>query len=158
MQEQTDVLDILEQLKDELNVPGGFFSKKPDIDLCCDLCDKLSRMLPTALKDAEYINQRRKEILENADGAAKNTLRAAEEKAKKLVSETEIVKNAQIAAQQIIENAYAQCDNLILRTKTHLDGMFKDIDNFLCSTLSVVRTNREELRAVRINGSDNNRI
>lgn len=154
MQEQTDALEILEQLRDELNTTHGLFSKKPDVDLCCDLCDKLIRMLPNALKDAENIKKKRNDILSNADVVAKNTIRAAEEKANKLISETEVVKNAQIAAKQIVENAYAQCDNLILRTKSHLDNMFKDIDTFLCTTLTVVRKNREELRAVHFD--DNN--
>ncbi|MBD5131653.1 MAG: hypothetical protein HDT28_03555 [Clostridiales bacterium] len=147
MKEQVDALEILAQLRDELDNGHGFFSKKPDVDLCLDLCDKLSKALPASLDEADYVKQKRKEILSNADVVAKNTIRAAEEKANTLVSETEIVKNAQIASKQIIENAYAQCDNLILRTKAHLDNLFKETENFLCSTLAVVRTNREELRS-----------
>ena len=155
MQEQSEALDILDRLREELNVSrGGFFSKKPDIELCSELCDKLARVLPDsineAMTDAERISQKRKEILSNADVVAKNTIRAAEEKANKLISETEVVKNAQIASNRIIENAYTQCDNLILRTKTHLDNLFKEMENFLCSTLAVVRTNREELRTARL--------
>ena len=151
MQEQSEALDILDRLREALNVSrGGFFSKKPDIALCADLCDKLARVLPDSMTDAERISQKRKEILSNADVVAKNTIRAAEEKANKLISETEVVKNAQIASNRIIENAYTQCDNLILRTKTHLDNLFKEMENFLCSTLAVVRTNREELRTARL--------
>ena len=56
------------------------------------------------------------------------------------------MKNANVAAKQIIENAYTQCDNLILRTKSHLDNLFVETEKFLCSTLALVRTNREELR------------
>ncbi len=154
MQEQADALELLEQLQEELNTTHGLFSRKPDVDLCCDLCDRLIRILPGELKDAENIKKKRNDILANADVVAKNTIRAAEEKANKLISETEVVKNAQVAAKQIVENAYSQCDNLILRTKSHLDNMFKDIDAFLCTTLTVVRKNREELRAVRFD--DNN--
>lgn len=152
MKEQIDALEILEQLKSELEGGHGFFSKKPDLDLCLDLCDKLMRVLPESISEADYVTQKRKEILANADVVAKNTIRAAEEKANKLVSESDVIKNAQIASKQIIENAYAQCDNLILRTKAHLDNLFKETENFLCSTLSVVRTNREELRTA-LNGN-----
>lgn len=146
MKEQVDALEILDRLKSELEGGHGFFSKKPDIDLCLDLCDQLIRTLPESLSEADYVSQKRKEILANADVVAKNTIRAAEEKAGKLVSESEIIRSAQNASKQIIENAYAQCDNLILRTKAHLDNLFKETENFLCSTLTVVRTNREELR------------
>ncbi|MCH5162541.1 MAG: hypothetical protein J1G38_03530 [Clostridiales bacterium] len=154
MKDSENALEILEKLREELNTSHGLFSKKVDVPLCCDLCDKLVRTLPNSLEEAEYVKQRRKEILANADVVAKNTIRAAEEKAEKLVSESEVVRAAQVSAKQIIENAYAQCDNLILRTKAHLDGLFKDMEQFLLSTLSVVRTNREELRAARID--DNN--
>lgn len=152
MKEQQDALEILEQLKAELEKSGGFF-KKPDLDLCLDLCDELSKILPEYVKEASLVTERKKDILANADVVAKNTIRAAEEKANKIVSESEIVRSAQAASKQIIENAYAQCDNLILRTKAHLDNLFKDTENFLCSTLSVVRTNREELRAALTGGN-----
>lgn len=153
MKEQQDALEILEQLKGELDKGRGFFSKKPDWDLCLDLCDQLSRILPEYIKDASYVKDKRKDILSNADVVAKNTIRAAEEQANKIVSESEIVRSAQTASKQIIENAYAQCDNLILRTKAHLDNLFKETENFLCSTLAVVRTNREELRSALSGGS-----
>lgn len=147
MREKQDALEILDELREELNSSRGIFSKKADIALCADLCDKLAELLPASLKDAEYVNQKRKEILANADVVAKNTIRAAEEKAEKLSGDTEIVKKAQESAAQIVENAYVQCDNLIMRTQAHLDNMFKEIEQFLLSTLSVVRTNREELRS-----------
>lgn len=145
MKDDNQALEILDSLREELNSSRGLF-KKPDVALCCDLCDKLARVLPGSLEEAEYVKQRRKEILANADVAAKNTIRAAEEKAEKLSGESEVARKAQAAAKQIIENAYAQCDNLILRTKAHLDNLFKETEQFLLSTLSVVRTNREELR------------
>lgn len=154
MQEHIDALEILDRLRNELNTSRGFFSKKPDYDLCCDLCDKLAKTLPDSISEAEYVKQHRKDILLNADVAAKNTIRAAEEKANRLASESEVVKKAQSDAKQIIENAYAQCDNLILRTKSHLDNMFKETEQFLLSTLSVIRTNREELRSALKNNND----
>ncbi len=146
MKDQNTALDILQSLREELNSSHGFFSKKPDIALCCDLCDKLARVLPESLEEAEYVKQKRKEILANADVVAKNTIRAAEERAEKLASESEVVRQAQTSAKQIIESAYAQCDNLMLRTKAHLDEVFKETEQFLLTTLSLVRTNREELR------------
>lgn len=150
MKEQQDALEILEQLKAELDVRRGLFAKKPDWDLCLQLCDELTHIMPEYIRDAAYIKSKRKEILENADVVAKNTIRAAEEQANKIISESEIVRSAHMASKQIIENAYVQCDNLILRTKSHLDNLFKQTENFLSSTLSVVRTNREELRAADI--------
>ncbi|MCH5160599.1 MAG: hypothetical protein J1G04_01060 [Clostridiales bacterium] len=151
MQQNNEILETLEELRQKLAEPRGVFSKKVNIEHCSELCEKLARMIPEALDEAEYIHQKRKEILANADVVAKNTIRAAEEKANRLASESEAVKTAQMQAKQIIENAYAQCDNLTMRTKLHLDNMFKDMEQFLLSTLSVIRTNREELRVALTN-------
>ena len=147
MKENVDALELLDRLRAELEGGQGIFSKKPFMGWCVELCDKLAKVLPESINDAEYIKHKRKEILANADVVAKNTIRAAEEKANNLVSESEVVKSAQAASNRIIESAYAKCDNLIIRTKAHLDNLFKETENFLCSTLAVVRTNREELRA-----------
>lgn len=146
MKEHVDALEILDRLRDELGSGRGFFAKKPDIGYCVELCDRLSDALPRSISDADFITQKRKDILANADVVAKNTIRAAEEKAKALVADSEIVRSAHVASKQIIENAYASCDNLILRTKAHLDKLFAETESFLCSTLATVRTNREELR------------
>ena len=154
MQHDNEILETLEELRQKLGEKNGVFSKKVNIEHCSELCDKLARLIPEALDEAEYVRQKRKEILANADVVAKNTIRAAEEKATRIASESEIVSTAQLQAKQIIENAYAQCDNLTMRTKLHLDNMFKDMEQFLLSTLSVIRTNREELR-VALSGDGN---
>lgn len=153
MKEKQDALDILDELRDELEHGHGLFSKKPDLALCIELCDKLSKALPPYIGTADYVADKRHEILANADVVAKNTIRAAEEQANKIVSESEILRSAHVASKQVIENAYTQCDNLILRTKSHLDNLFKETENFLCSTLAVVRKNREELRTALTDGN-----
>lgn len=150
---EKNIAEILDELRDELSGGGGLFSKKKvDTEYCLQLTDKIAKLLNSALSDAEQIKHKRKEILSNADLVAKNTIRAAEEQAEKLASESEVVAKANESAKAIIENAYAQCDNLILRTKSHLDSLFAETEKFLLTTLSVVRTNREELRVALTDG------
>ncbi len=153
IENENSITELLDELLDELNGKHGLFSKKADIDYCCQITDKLAKLIPAALDEAEQVKHKRKEILSNADTVAKNTIRAAEEQAEKLASESEVVKKANESAKAIIENAYAQCDNLILRTKTHLDNLFAETEKFLLTTLSVIRTNREELRVALTDGN-----
>lgn len=144
-----DVIDILDELSNELSTKRGMFAKKPDIDRCSELVEMLTKKLPKELEESNYIVARRKEILENADAVAKNTIRAAEERVKSEISHSETVIRAQEEAKKIIETAYSQCDALIARTKAHLDGLFKETEQFLLQTVAVVKTNREELRSSR---------
>ena len=58
--QDNDALDILNELRTELGGSRGLFSKKPDIALCSELCDKLARVLPDSINEAEYVKQKRK--------------------------------------------------------------------------------------------------
>jgi len=146
----TELSKIIEELESELLDRKGFFSKKVDVERCVELTQALKESMPASLSEAHKVLGSRKKILENADTVAQNTIREAEERASHIVDKSEIVSAAQIESRKIIDMAYMQCDMLIDRTKSHLDNMFKDIEQFLLSTLAMIRNNREELRGAMI--------
>lgn len=150
-----DSLELIEQINEELNGKKGLFGKKPDLTRLSELVAELNDILPNELREAEAINRQRKSILENADTVAKNTIRTAEEKARQVVSQSVMVREAEDERNKIIENGYAQCDALIGRTKAHLDDMFREIEEFLLSNVNMVRKNREELRNFNLTPKNN---
>lgn len=145
-----DVMKLLEELDEELNNHRGLFTKKVDVDKCADLVRKIRKTLPETLREAEYVVANRDKILDNADSVAKNTIREAEDRAEHIVDNSEIIRRAEMDAKRIIDSAYAQCDALTRHTKDHLDNTFKEVEQFLLSTLTMIRNNREELRAAMI--------
>ncbi|MCI8458442.1 MAG: hypothetical protein HFE46_02100 [Clostridia bacterium] len=146
-----DVLQLLEQLEQELgDRKGGLFSKKVDIGRCSQLVRQIRGSLPDTLREAQYVVENKQKILENADSVAKNTMREAEERAEHIIDNSELTKRAEMEAKQLMETAYMQCDALVDQTKTHLDIMFRDVEQFLQSTLAMIRNNREELRGAMI--------
>lgn len=60
---------------------------------------------PIVLKEAEQIKKERDEILSKAESYANDTMDKAEERAKTLIAETEIVKKAQAEAQSMCAEA-----------------------------------------------------
>jgi len=146
----TELIQIIDELQSELLDKKGFFTKKVDIQRCVELTDMLKEQVPSSIAEAHHILASRKKILENADSVAKNTIREAEERASHIVDQSEIVQAARLEEKKIIDMAYMQCDTLVERTKNHLDDMFKDIEQFLLSTLAMIRNNREELRGAMI--------
>ena len=145
-----EILDIVEELENEFLDKKGLFVKRIDIDRCAKLTAALKREVPRTFNEAQNIVASRKSILENADNAAKNTIREAEDRASFIVDGSELVKQAEIEAKKVIEMAHMERDVLVERTKAHLDDMFKDIEQFLLSTLAMIRNNREELRGAMI--------
>ena len=145
-----EILDLVEELESEFLDKKGLFVKRIDIDRCAQLTGALKREVPRTFNEAQNIVANRKSILENADNAAKNTIREAEDRASFIVDGSELVKQAEIEAKKVIEMAHMERDVLVERTKAHLDEMFKDIEQFLLSTLAMIRNNREELRGAMI--------
>jgi len=146
----TELVKIIEELESELLDKKGFFSKKIDVDRCVELTQSLKESMPASISEAHKVLGTRNKILSNADMVAMDTIKEAEERASHIVDKSEIVQAAQIESRKIIDMAYMQCDMLVDRTKTHLDNMFKDIEQFLLSTLAMIRNNREELRGAMI--------
>ena len=139
-----ELYDLIDQLEVELGGKPGLFGKKVDAGRCLAILDRIRQVLPNELGEAQFVVDNKRKILENADTVAKNTIREAEERA-----ETE--------AKQILETAYMQCDTLVHHTKEHLDNTFRETEQFLLSTLTMIRNNREELRGAMITKPDNDR-
>lgn len=137
---------LIDELESELIEKKGIFSKKIDINRCAELVYAIKEALPDAFREADYILSNKNKILENADNVAKNTIREAEERAVHLIGDSELIKRAEIEAKRIVDASYMQSNTLIDRTKSHLDAMFKDVEQFLLSNLNMIRSNREELR------------
>lgn len=141
-----DVMRIIDELEAELGERrGGLFSKKIDIGKCVQLTKAIRGAMPDAVREAEYVVENKQKILENADSVAKNTIREAEERAEHIIDNSELIKRAELEAKQLMETAYMQCDALVDKTKAHLDIMFRDVEQFLQSSLAMIRNNREEL-------------
>ena len=146
-----DVMRIIDELEAELGERrGGLFSKKIDRGKCVQLTKAIRGAMPDAVREAEYVVENKQKILENADSVAKNTIREAEERAEHIIDNSELIKRAELEAKQLMETAYMQCDALVDKTKAHLDIMFRDVEQFLQSSLAMIRNNREELRGAMI--------
>ncbi|MDR2201838.1 MAG: hypothetical protein LBP26_03625 [Clostridiales bacterium] len=145
-----DILGLLSEMEAELTDKRGIFGKKIDIEKCVDIVYEMKRVFPENIREAEYVLANKDKILQNADNVAKNMIREAEERAEHIIDNSELIKRAEAEAKTIIDAGYYQCDALVERTKTHLDSMFKDVEQFLLSTLAMIRNNREELRGAMI--------
>ena len=143
-----DIKAYLNELEIELTGrKNGIFGKKVDIERCLQIIGNLYDAIPSAVSEANYILDKKDDIILNAQGLAKQTIGEAEIRAEQIISETEVLKRAQKEAAQILETAQMQSDTLLHKTTEHLEAMFTDIEQYLVSNLNMIRNNREELRA-----------
>lgn len=148
-----DVFQIISLLESELTEKRGQLRKKVDAGACYELCDRLRHSLPESIEEANFILANKQKILVNADTAAKNTIREAEDRATHLLDNAELRRRSEQEARRLIDETNVKCDNLVQRTKEHLDGVFKDLEQFLVSALSLIRRNRDELNGMPLLGN-----
>lgn len=141
-----DLNELIAEMDDELVGRSGLFNKRADLARCASLWADIKALLPIAMEEAELVSRNRLWILENADIVAQNVIKEAEERAEQLTDGAEIARRAEKRSREVLDEAYRQCDELVLKTKEHLDGMFKDVETFFKNTLDTIKTNRNELR------------
>lgn len=146
-----DSISLLEMLEGEFFDGKGYAKRKIDLNRCLHIIDELKSSLPECIKEAQKIVDAKQKILQNADSVAKNTIATAQQKAQHLVSGTEVDQLAQVEAKKIVNKATIQRDILIDKTKSHLENMFDETEQFLLSLINMIRKNRQELRAVVFN-------
>ena len=146
-----DSISLLEVLEGEFVDNRGYIKRKVDLNRCLHIIEELKSSLPECILQAQKIIDTKQKILQNADSVAKNTIATAEQKARHLVSGTEVEHLAQVEAKKIINKATIQRDVLIDKTKRHLEEMFDETEQFLLSLVSMIRKNRQELRSVVFN-------
>ena len=138
--------ELIAEMDEELVGRSGLYNKRADLARCASIWSELKSLLPSVLEDAEIVSKNRVRILENADIVARNVIKEAEERAGQLSESSEVVRRAERRGREILDEAYRQCDDLVMKTKEHLDGMFRDAETFFQNTLSTIKTNRNELR------------
>lgn len=144
------ILDLLDELEKELNGTKRLFNGKADLGKCREIVASLKESLPATMSEAKNVMDNRRAIMLNADAVAKNVIREAEERAKRLTDSSEVVKIAERQGRNAIDETYRQCDALVQKTKEHLDKVFAETESFFEGTLSLIRANRRELMQLTI--------
>ena len=140
-----DLIKLLDELCAELTDRKGIVKRRVDLKKCCELVDALRSGLPTVFSQAQEIIATRAKILSNADTVAKSIIKEAEIRAKRLACDTAIVKQAERESRDTLNKAYCDCDAIAMKAKQHLDGMFRDAENYFMSMLETIKINRNEL-------------
>jgi len=144
-----DIFKILTELEDELADKRGL-RKKVDISACYELVRQLQEALPESIMEANFVLANKQKILFNADNAAKSTVKEAEDRVAHLLDGSELRRRSEIEARRLIDDTNTKCDNLVAKTREHLDGVFGDLEQFLVSALSLIRRNRDELSGMQL--------
>ena len=127
-----ELLDTIEDtLAESANMPLSGGKRIVDVDQIQEYLDEIRANLPGELRQAQAIVNDRGQIVDSANAQAKAIIRQAEERARVLVSESEIVKSAQQRAAEIMAADY--CDNMLKTTEETMIANASQVKNVRAS-------------------------
>ncbi|MGM0364947.1 MAG: ATPase [Actinomycetota bacterium] len=112
-----------------------------------DLLDELRSVLPEELKQARWIVKEREGMIEEAKRQSLSIVKEAEERGRTLVSETEVLKNANKKAEELMAMVEAKARTIRLEAEDYADEKLANLEAVLHKLLSAVEKGREQFKA-----------
>lgn len=142
-----EILDVMDELLDRswsLPLAGG--KSVIDAEKMRDLVDDIRLNMPGEIKQAKIIVSDRLDILSEAKKEAEQTIRKAEERARSLVAQEEIVKAAQSKASEIISQAQLKSREIRQAAQEFSDNCLQRTEEVIVKSLTEVRATRQAFR------------
>ena len=115
-----------------------------------DLVDELRSLLPEELKQARWIVKEREGMIEEAKRQSVRIVKEAEERAQVLVSETEVLKNANKKAEEIMTMVEAKARTIRLEAEDYADEKLASLEAVMHKLLAAVEKGREHFKTSNI--------
>ncbi|GIW21475.1 MAG: hypothetical protein KatS3mg068_0482 [Candidatus Sericytochromatia bacterium] len=116
-----------------------------DEEKLINLIDTLRQNLPESIEQAEKIVANKDKILEEASSRAKEIEISAQERAKILLDNNEIIKKANIEANKIINEANREFNEKQKQAINYADSVLEVLENKLSLSLEIIKKCKDEI-------------
>ena len=144
-----ELLDTIEDtLEESAGMPLSGGKRIVDVEQIRDYLDEIRQNLPVELRQAQSIVSDRAQLIDsaNAQAQAQAIVKKAEDRARILVSEAEIVKAAQQRASEIVSAAQTEARTVRQTVTDYCDNMLKTTEETMAENAAQVRNVRANLR------------
>ena len=142
-----ELLDTIEDILEEGSaVPLSGGKRLVDVNRIRDYIDEIRENMPAELSEAQSVVSDRSQLIESANTQAQAIIKKAEERARILVSETEIVKAAQQRANDMMSTAQNETRVLRQSVSEYCDDMLKTTEETMAENAAQVKNVRAGLR------------
>ncbi len=148
---ENDVLELVEMLytmvTEAWGVPLGNEKCIVERDKVLNLLDEIKAQLPAEVAEARRLVNARNEFIGNAKREAEAIRKAAEDRARELVEEQEIVIAAKTRSNEVLTQAENRTRELYRVANEYVDDALRRTEEAINSALSEVRQSRSNFRA-----------
>lgn len=142
-----EILDMLDDLLDRAwTLPLSNGRCVVDAEKVRDLIDEIRLNLPSHIKNAKAIVENQDEILNQAKKESEAIVRKAEDRARVLITNEEVVKQAQALAKEIVSHAQEKAKEIRYASQEFSDNMLKQTEEVLVKTLTDVKSTRQAVK------------
>ena len=142
-----ELLDTIEDtLEESTSMPLSGGKRLVDVEKVRDYLDDIRANLPGELRQAQQIVNDRAQIVDTANAQAQAIVKKAEERARILVSDAEIVKAAQQRAAEITAAAQNESRTLRQTVTDYCDNILKTTEEAMVENAAQVKNVRANLR------------
>ena len=148
--ELLNTIEIMEDLLDSaMRIPLSNGKCVVDAERFQELLGDMRLSLPTELKQAKNLLNDRRNILYIAKKEAEDTVRLAEERAKKILDQDELVRQAQAKANEIMTQAHTQAREVKRAANDFVEQKLSEVENKLIQNLNEIRETKKALRPAK---------
>lgn len=145
-----EILDILEELLDRSwNLPLSGGRCVVDAERVHELVDDIRLNMPEEIKQAKAIVKDRAEILASAQREAEAIVRKAEDRARIMIAQDEVMKQAQARATEIITQAQTKSKEIRQASQEFSDEVLRKAEESLANSLTDIKQTRQALRGAQ---------
>lgn len=149
-----ELLDLLDETLEEapsLPLTGG--KKMVDADKIRDIIDDVRMNMPGEIKQAKAIVNDRADIVATARRESEAIIKKAEDRARALVDQEELVKIAQQRAGELLSAAQQQSREMRTTITDYCENMLRQTEETLVRGAAEVKNVRQTLRQTAKNGT-----
>ena len=144
MEHNTDIIELLDilygMITEAWGVPLGNDKCIIERDKAVEIINDIKTNLPTELAEAKRLVAARDEFIGNAKREAEALRKSAEDKARLMVEEQEIVRVARAQSAEMIASAEAKSRELRRVASDYVDKMMSQAEQNMTAALSAIRS------------------
>ena len=152
MNEKMNVEELLDELYDMVekawNFPLSRGRAMLDVEEVKEILEEIRDAMPQEIRQAKAIVADRTQIISDAK-------RVAEERARAMVNQDEIVKQAQQKANEMLAQAQTRFRKMQKACNVYIDDLMQRTDEGLTANLAELRKTRQEIKASLRSGQQN---
>ncbi|MEG2377152.1 MAG: hypothetical protein RSC43_02220 [Clostridia bacterium] len=139
---------LYEMVSDAWALPFGADKCLLERERALDLIDEIRANLPKDLEQARVIVEGRNDIIAQAKREAESVKRAAEERARHLVAEDEILLTAKQKANEMITIAETKSKELSRTANEYVDDTLRRLEEVMAQGLDEMRKSRQQFKSL----------